>query len=402
MSKFFRYLKVQLKRALRHYPIILIFTIVLTISILLFVNAMFRSRENGENKMRFEIGLVGDLSETYLDIGIVAIKNLDSSQYYVEFTEMDEEVAKEKLLAAEIYGYVLIPDGFVTSVVNGENKPLTYVAADNPASFGPILTNEIVQIVSKLIIQAQNGIYGLSEIADIYGVKGTKYHDAIEELNIEYISAVLDREGFYEHTYLGLGDGLSFQDYYTCSFMILLLLLWGIACAALLIRHDVTLPRILKSNGYRLGTMVMGDYLPFLAMMSLNAFALLVAGGVYLGLDGIELFVGVFPAIVMITAMQFLLYEMSTNMISGVLMQLFVAVLLSYSSGLFYPIYSLPEIVQKVSNVLPTGIAFDYLGEIVSGRTGWEIRPKVWMYSVIFIALSMLIRQYKIRSNKYD
>lgn len=381
---------------------ILVFTIILTVSILLFINAMFRSRENGENKMRFEIGLVGDLSETYLDIGIIAIKNLDSSQYYVEFTEMNEEEAKEKLLAAEIYGYVLIPDGFVESVVYGENKPLTYVAANNPASFGPVLTNEIVQIVSKLIIQAQNGIYGLSEIADTYHITGTEYDEAVEELNIEYISAVLSREGFYEQTYVGLGDGLSFQDYYTCAFAILLFLLWGIACSALLIKHDLALPRILKSNEYRMSAMVLGDYIPFLTMMCLNTFLLLMLGSTYLDIDGMELFWGILPVIVLVTAMQFFLYELSSNIISGVLMQLFVAVLLSYASGFFYPIYSLPEIVQNCSKVLPTGIAFDYFSEVLRGRTGWEIQPKVWMYSALFIVLSMVIRQYKIRSNKYD
>ena len=402
MSKFLRYLKIQFKRAIRHYPVILIFTVILTVSILLFVNALFRSNESGEHKMRFEIGLVGDLSETYLDIGIIAIKNLDSSQYYVEFTEMSEEEAKKKLLAAEIFGYVLVTDGFVESVVDGENKPLTYVASNNPASFGPVLTNEIVQIVSKLIIQAQNGIHGLSEIADVYGVTGKEYNAAIEDLNIKYVSAVLSREGLYEQTYVGLGDGLSFQDYYTCAFGILLLLLWGIACSALLIKHDLALPRILKSSGYRMGAMVLGDYTPFLAMMSVNAFLLLLFGGIYLGLDSIGLFLGLFPVIVLICAMQFFLYEMSSNIISGVLMQLFVTVLLCYSSGFFYPIYSLPEIVQTCSKLLPTGIAFDYFSEIVRGRTGWEVQPKVWMYSALFIGLSVVIRQYKIRSNKYD
>ena len=114
------------------------------------------------------------------------------------------------------------------------------------------------------------------------------------------------------------------------------------------------------------------------------------------------MFWGIFPVIVLITAMQFFLYEISSNIISGVLMQLFVAVLLGYASGFFYPIYSLPKIVQNLSEVLPTGIAFDYFSEVLRGRTGWEIQPKVWMYSIAFIVLSMVIRQYKIRSNKYD
>jgi ABC-2 type transport system permease protein len=279
---------------------------------------------------------------------------------------------------------------------------LTYVSADNPASLGPILTNEIVEIVTKLVVQAQNGIYGMTEIADRYGVSRKARNQAIRDINIEYISAVLGREGFYEQTYVGLGDGLSYKEYYTCVFVILLMLLWGIACSAMLIKHDMALSRILTSSGYRMSTMVIGDYIPFLIMMCVNTCLLLVIGGTYLEIDGLSLFSRMIPMIVLLTTMQFFLYEIATNIISGVLMQLFVVVLLSYASGFFYPIYSLPGMIQTVSKMLPTGLSFRYLSEILQGKTGMEVLPMVWLYSILFILLSMVVRQYKIRSNKYD
>lgn len=402
MNKFLRYLKVQFMRAVRHYPIIFIFTIILTVSVVLFVKVMFQSKDSEEGKKRFEIGLVGDLSETYLDIGIVAFKNLDSSQYYVEFTEMEEDEAKERLLDGEIYGYVLIPDGFIESIVYGENKPLTYVSANSPATFGPVLTYEIVQIVSQLIIQAQNGIYGLIEIAEDYDVSRKVYNKAVKEMNLEYISVVLNREGYYEQSYVGLGDGLTYKDYYTCAFLILLILLWGIACSALMTKHDMALPRLLKSNGYSMGSMVLGDYIPFFVMMCINTCLLLVFGGSVLGINGIEVFFRILPIVILITTMQFFLYELSSNIITAVLLQLFVTVFLSYASGLFYPIYSLPEIVQQCSKVLPTGIAFQYLSEVLGEKTGWEMLPGIWTYSFVFIGLSLVMRHYKLRSNKYD
>lgn len=402
MNKFTRYLKVQCMRATKHYPVILIFTILLTVSLGIFVVNFFQSKDGAESKKRFSIGLVGDLSESYLDIGILAITSVDSSQYYVEFVELEEEEAKSKLLSGELYGYIQIPDGFVKSIVYGENKPLTYVASNSPATFGPTLTNEVVQIISKLVIQGQNGIYGMIEIADIYNVKGKAYKNALNDLNMLYIDVVLDRENFYDVTYVGLGDGITFKEYYICAFLILLVLLWGISCSALLIKHDMALPRILQSNGYRLSHMVMGDYIPFGIMMCINTALMLGVGGRYLGIEGMEFFWNALPVIIMLTAMQFCLYELSSNMISGVLMQLFVTIILSYASGIFYPIYSLPSIIQNCSKVLPTRVAFNYLSEIIQGKSGWEMLTPVWIYTILFAILSIVIRRYKIRSNKYD
>ena len=397
MNKFLRYLKVQCIRAGKYYPFILVFTIILSVSILMFAGSMFRKNDNAEDKKRFEIALVGDTSGSYLDVGISTITEFDSSKYYVEFSEMEEDEAKEKLLAGKIYGYVLIPDGFLESIIYGENKPLTYVSANNPASLGPVLTNEIVQVVGKLVIQSQNGIYGLIDIANEYHVSSAQLDEAIVDANIKYISAVLGRDGFYEITYAGEEIGLSYQEYYTCAFIIILIMLWGMACATMLIRQNMSLLRILKSKGYSVGTMVLGDYIPFLLMICCNAGLLLLVGT-----GSVDLFVNMLPMILMLCAMQFLLYELASNVISGVLMQLFVTILLSYASGFFYPIYSLPEFMQKVSAFLPTGIAFQYFSEILQGKTGWQFLPKVWIYGIMCILLSMIVRQYKIRSNKYD
>ena len=402
MNRFFGYIKVQFIRAIKHYPIILIFTAILTISVMLFVKVMFQTKDGEAGTKRFEIGLVGDLSETYLDIGIVALKNLDSSQYYVEFTEMEEDEAKERLLDGELYGYVLIPEGFVESIVYGENKPLTYVASNNPATVGPMLANEIIRVVSQMVIQSQNGIYGLSDIAELYDVSKKTYNKALDDMNLEYISTILNREGYYETTYVGLGNGLSYKDYYICAFLILLILLWGIACSALMTRHSMGLLRLLKSNGYSMGSMLLGDYIPFLLLMCVNTGLLVLLGKEVFDIRGIEVFVRILPAVILITAMQFFLYELSSNIITSVLLQLFVTVFLSYASGLFYPIYSLPQVIQVCSRKLPVGLAFEYLSEILRGKTGWEIMPKIWIYSFAFFVLSYLARYYKLRSNRYE
>ena len=375
---------------------ILVLTLLLTASMILFANNLFGSQDDESVKKKIRLGLVGDLSETYLDIGIVALTDMDTSKYYLDLVELSEEEAKAQLSSGEIYGYVLIPEGFVQSIVDGENKTLTYVASNSPATFGPVMVNEIMQIVSQLVIQGQNGIYGMFEIADEYGISNTVQNRAAIELNVRYVDAVLDREQFYELEYVGLGDGISFTNYYICAFFVLLLFLWGMASPTLLIKRDMSLQRVLYSRGHRVVGLVLGDYYAFLLIPILNLIVLLGVVGYF------SLFVEVIPVVLLVTGMQFFLYELTDNYISGVFVQLFTTVVCAYISGYFYPIYSLPEVFQKLSTFLPTGVAFNYLKELISGNSGEQVRGIVWLYVLAFLVATTAMRMYKMRSNKYD
>lgn len=402
MNKFLKYFKIQVMRSVKHYPMILGLTLLLTASILLFANRMFYTKDAENSKKKIQVGLVGDLTETYLDIGIVALADMDSSRYYVDLVELSEEEAKQKLASGELYGYISIPEGFVESIVYGENKPLTYVAANSPATLGPVMVNEILEIVSQLVVQGQNGIYGMLEIADEYQVSDRVTDRAIVDLNVRFVDTVLDREQFYELEYVGLGEGISYTNYYICAFLVLLLLLWGMAGSSLVIKRDMSLQRVLCSRGHSIVGLVLGDYIAFALIMLFNVALLLGVGSFFLKLEAVSAFFALIPVVLLVTSIQFLLYELTDNYISGVFVQLFTAIACSYISGFFYPIYSLPEFFQKLSRVLPTGVAFEYLKEMVKGNSGEEALRYVWVYVLVFMTASAVMRMYKMRSNKYD
>ena len=99
----------------------------------------------------------------------------------------------------------------------------------------------------------------------------------------------------------------------------------------------------------------------------------------------------------MITAFQFLLYQLSDSLVSGVLMQFVSAVLLGYVSGCFYPISFFPRAIRTFSGLLPSGIAREYLSSLLAGKgSAAEVVPIAVCFAV-FIALSVLVRGYRIR-----
>ena len=123
MNKYFRYLKIQLQRTVKVYPVIIAFTIITSLVLMLLLNNMFLADSNSVRTSKINIGLVGDTTETYLDIGFIAVQELDSTKHYIDFTNYENESdAAADLKKGGLFGYIVIPDGFVESVADGENK----------------------------------------------------------------------------------------------------------------------------------------------------------------------------------------------------------------------------------------------------------------------------------------
>lgn len=408
MIEFLNYLRAQCRRICGLYPAILAFTAVLAIATSTLLVGVLGENDAQESKQKIPIGLVGDISDSYLGIGVFAVQNFDTSKYYLEFVELSESDARAKLEAGELTGYIRIPDGFVQSLVDGENKKISYVAGNSPASLGPILMEEIAQVISDMIMESQSGIYAFMDAADTVEIDRSRYHDLVEEINVEYIRQIFDRESTYEVHLIGVSEGLPFKEYYFCAFFLLLLMLCGTVCAHLLVKTDLALPRLLYCSGHTPLGLIAAEYLPYAGMMWLNTLLLFGCAGLLLPASGVTLLsdmtalgdwlgfgLRMLPAVLLITAMQFFFYEMSSTVISGVLLQVLMTVSLAYASGFLYPLSSLPQAVQTLAGLLPTGVAFDYVAGAVTGDGGalWS----TLLYTAVLLGASLLVRLWRMR-----
>ncbi len=411
MTDFFRCLRAQSLRTVRLYPMLAAFTALLASVLAVLAYGVFGTRASQEGKQKIEIGLVGDITDSYLGIGMFAVQNFDSSKFYVDFVELDEETAQEQVVNGKIAGYLRIPDGFVDSIVSGENKPITYVTGNSPASLGPQLMQEIVSVVSDVIMQSQNGIYGLMDVAQSQGVGYAQERMMVDDLNKSYVRHIFNRESVYTVELIGVSRGLPFTEYYFCAFLLLLLLLCGTVCAHMLVKTDLSMSRLLYCRGVGAGRQVLAEYLPFMMMLCGNMVLLFIALGVMVPASGMTLLSGVdgsvdwlqvgvafLPAAVLITALQFFVYELTSSIVSGVLAQTLTTVALAYVSGLFYPLSSLPKFLQMLSAWLPTGVAFSYLSGVITGDGGW-----LWQtvtYAAALLLLSVGVRRMRLRGGR--
>ena len=153
--------------------------------------------------------------------------------------------------------------------------------------------------------------------------------------------------------------------------VMIMLLIWGISCSALLSKKDRSMERLLCSRGIGTFSQIITEYLCFFAVTFVTFALLSGAGGVILTkLDGVipelskaKIYGGLVfalkcvPAMLAVSSIHFLIYEAFGSGVPVILSQFFITVIIGYISGCFFPDSFFPASVRKISSVLPWGMS---------------------------------------------
>lgn len=412
MNRFAAYFRLQFKRSMKLFPTVLCISAVLIIAVAILLIGIVASDSNSLEKKKFNIGIVGDTSESYLGLGIAAVETLDSSNMAINFKEITEDEAKRSLEAGTLNAYVVVPDGFVDAAVHGDIKKITFVTTPGAVGFTSILKNEIAGLISELLIHSQKGVYATGDLMKDNGLKNRS--ETMDIMATEYFSLILKRSDLYRTEIAGVSDSLSLGGYFLCGLPILFLLIWGISCCFLFETKSAALSRILSAKGCRPFTQIAAEYLAYLLLMLITillillpVFSVLPAFSDYIpefsgrGLGfAFSFALRLVPCIVLISAIHFFIYEAVNSMITGVLAQFVSAIVLAYLGGCIYPIGFFPDAIVKISSYTPGGIARSYMTSFLAEQSSIAAIVGMTVWFILIFAATAAIRSVRIRSEK--
>ena len=400
MKNFLAYLRLCIKKASKSFLAVTLTVLILAGLLALCATVMINTDKNDVSRQKVKIGVAGDTEGTHLGLGFEAIAQADEISFSVDFIEMTQEEAEMALAEFEISAYVLVPPNYVSSMVKGEDAVLTFVMSKSSADVSAVLMSEVAQVLSPLVTDSESGIYAMMDYG--YDNDADGMADKITRLNLKYITEILDRSSAFEMRNLGI-DTLSTAEYYVCGIITFFLLIFSVACCPLFADKNLPLGRLLVSKGTKVWQISACEYLSYLAVLFLSVTLLSVGGGVIcqkidFGIDPSFAFglpMSLFPCILMISAMQFAVYELTFGIISGVLAQFVLAAALGYISGCFYPYYMFPQSIQTVASVLPSGITFELLRDNVALResNSWWI---CLLYTAAFLMIAVIARRKRL------
>ncbi len=403
-----KYFYLQLKRVFKLLPALLVACILLCVGLGTFLVGMIENDKNDQKNQKFKIYVVGSTEDNYLNMGVKALETLDSTRFAVEIKQTDEKEAKESFEAGKIAAYVVIPEGFAEAASHGDIMKIKYYTTDSAVGVVSIFKDEITKTISDILVNSQKGVYGLAEaLRENTSVENINEH--MNKLSFEYVSLILKRSEVYVVDVAGVSDGLSTAGYFLCGILTLFILLLGIVATGVFVKKDNSLCRVISAKRGGALKQILSEYFAYFLLIfvfgGLVLTAVLIAvtktGFIpdlsWLNISDIPIvLIKAIPAFMVITSLQFLLFEISSALVSGVLLQFGMAVSLGYVSGCFYPIYFFPESVQKLSEILPSGLARTHFANIVCNENQSSTLLYLAIYFFVFMLIAFFVRQYKI------
>ena len=213
MRRFLTYTQLNLKRILRYAPLLFVVTLVLSICLSLAAITIVDTDNSDEDQKKLSVGLVGTFDNSFVEFGIAAIKSFDSSRAFMDIEELDEQTAREKLFDGEILAYVVIPDGFVEDAMDGKIGKLRFVTLEDGAGIANLFKEEVLKLISTILVESQNGVYSLEKLMLENGFKSSEVYEATSEMAVEYVALIVNRSNALESEIIGLSENLTFAGF---------------------------------------------------------------------------------------------------------------------------------------------------------------------------------------------
>lgn len=398
-----KYLLLYSKRLLKILPFVIVVTSILFGSLAVAFRVVKEMDENDAMNVKFRIGVVGTAEDRYLSLGLAAFQSMDSTRYSIELVSMNEEEAKRQMRTRNIAAYVVFPDGFMEAALRGEIMPVQYVSTAGGVDMIALIKDEITIMVEQILYESQRGTNGVGEALwdnDLVKLSG-KHMDGIA---MEYVELALKRGKLYSARELGIGNGLDMNGYLLSSLTVLFLLLLCMGYAPFMIRADRSMEQLLASR--RIGPVKQGAaefFLYFISLLGLALAAVLLihASDVLKGYNlGPGAVLKLLPVVLCVAAWSYLCYEISRNIVGGVLLLFLSAVVMAFVGGCMYPAYFFPESLQTIGSILPAGAARLQIAGCLTGADTTRSSYLLMGYSALFLALAVAARIYAVRSDR--
>lgn len=390
-----KYFVIQLKRIGRILPLILCVMAILFGGISLVYQSLVSQWSDPDKYDRLSVAMVGTANERLLNIGFHALTTMDSSNVTVEFLQMEEEEAGTALERGQIEAYVVFPENFMDNAMGGNIIPLQFVSVAGGENLVSMVKDELTSAFANLLLTSEQGAFAIGDVLAENGESEIAWQKT-NDLALDYALRVMDRSLVYTVEELGISDGLTFEQYLMSGLAVVFLFFMTLPFVGVLIKEEASLEQLLKSKRVGACSQVLCEIVAYILWV-----AVAIAVPVLILTDvGISSLVQILPVVLCVCGISYLVYSLTRDVLSGVLLQLMTSVAMCFVAGCMYPVYFFPVSVQKFSEYLPAAMARNHMAGLITGKpTDAHIVPLLAIGAGC-VLVSMLIRHVRIGGRK--
>ncbi len=382
---------------------------VLTIALIGGLAFFALSSRYSEDMRHLNIDIVGGEDQDVMDLLLQYVYKLDHMHLVFDYQFVTEREAKEDFMKGDCDAYIVVPEGFVDSVMTGANdRQIQYVTSEGSKGIASVMMDALDQVVSDLLINSQRASVAVIVVA----------RDALEEplstvdmaaIDLSFLNLSFSRKNLISQSEMGISGGLGFGSFYFCSIFTFLILLCGMKTGSLFWSRSEDFLVISKTKKVSEFKQIAGELLSYMIMVFAYAgvsLLMLSIAKAFAGMDdqfeGIVpeslfgFFIRLLPNLAYIALWMFFLYECVSGIAASLAAQFVTAVLFCYISGYFYPSYLFPKFLRTLGRILPTGPMLSYSSMAFSKEYDPVVIVQMILYSIILVLACWLIRRRRL------
>lgn len=325
--------------------------------------------------MQITIAIVEEKESPLMDMAITYVQGMESISESCRFLPVSREEGLTMLESGDAAALVLLPDGVIEGILNGNNVPVQVYFPED-AGIESALLKELTDAGVRMLRVAQAQIYGIYDTAEEYGaLESIPVLEAeVDQYNLAF---ALERLALFRTQEVSATGELSMTEYAAASGIIFFLLLLGMACYPMMQPYPDVMKKQLIREGVSIGGQCFGKWLCGLCAMGIGSLCFgLVVKGVSSLLDhnawfpkprngqAFDWVITGMLILLCITTFVFLIFQIAGNGTAAILLLFFLSVLMMYASGGFLPSVFLPDAVRGIGKFLPTTYLIEAAGSL--------------------------------------
>lgn len=339
------YIRIQLKQ----YYTSIKFWIFLAVFVLIMVLfSLFRTEQKEPSPM-MTVGVV-DLDDTTLSRMLVGYFTENPSfSSFAEIVTGDEETITKQFEAGEIYGYFVIPKGFISDLTKLKNTPISIrISTENPTL--TLLAENILKGYEKYIRAVEQNAQAIYEKMLEDGATNEQAGRVNEEATVQLLLTIMDRESVFDYEGTTAIEFIPITEYYVYALLSVLIVFGSLLlCQDMIKEQELGILARNEVCGFHAGfyilqrlLVVIVKLLPFLGILFVCLNGLLKERSAVV-LTGKILLLFVILYLLFELLVYFGLKHLSpANMRRGFVITLLVLFLLAFASGVMIPYMYLP------------------------------------------------------------
>lgn len=351
------FFKCNWKKYGKTVPVILAESILFGLILLSFgifaTKAVYGEKSIGQIK----VGIVSNEESALTGMLVKFIRGMDSMEN-ASFTIMEEKEAYEALEKGSIYAAVIVPEGMIEGILNGNNIPVKVVFSTAFSQMETEVFREMVNAEGRLLSTAQAGIYAADELCRELGEK-EKIRESEEYLNEAYLEYALNRTAVFKKQEINAAGKVNLKQYYGAALILIFLSFAGMMLGrSFRIRSD-SFSEIMKAGGISEGKQYLLDtaaYMMVFALLGMLFACPLLWVAFLKGTENIpqitEILV-LFLEFLSLGSFIKMTIELTGNKAGGLGASFFLLTVLMFGAGLFLPPSFLPLWLEKTGNFSP-------------------------------------------------